>query len=107
MKYPMLTMATPLGDIPHAWLAQIEPRIARSKEHQCWIWTGSHDTDGEPVINFTNALTGARNTRRAKRMVADMFYGAKRTNDVIHKCGNLSCLNPSHIKVVLSHWTQR
>jgi hypothetical protein len=106
-KRPLLTMMTPFGDVPEYWLRRIEPQIVRSKEHTCWIWQGAHDKEGEPVINFTNEITGARNTRRAKRAIADIFFVVKRMWDVLHGCGNLSCLNPAHFKVEKNHWKHR
>jgi hypothetical protein len=106
-KRPLLTMATALGDVPEFWRQVIEPRIMRPADTSCWVWTGAHDSDGEPVVNFTNPETKLRNTRRLKRSVADMFWEIKRHYDIVHKCGNLSCLNPAHIGVTAQHWTQR
>lgn len=104
-RRPLLTLATPLKDIPKAWLDYIEPKIERVGE--CWLWRGAHDSEGEPVLNFFNAVTRHRNTRRVKRMVAEMFWVLLRRHDVIRQCGVLSCLNPSHLVPSITHWTQR
>jgi hypothetical protein len=105
-KRNLLTLATPLAEIPGPWLRYIEPKIERDADDH-WLWQGAHDQDGEPVLNFFNAVTGHRNTRRVKRMVAEMFWTLLKRHDVIHQCGILSCLNPAHLVPSVTHWTQR
>lgn len=101
---PIFGLDTKLADVPRWWLQFVEPRIKRVG--QCWMWQGAHDTNGEPVIALLNPDSGKRNTRLLKRIVAAMFYELKKHYDVIHKCGNLSCLNPGHLHVSAAHWTQ-
>lgn len=101
---PIFGTDSKLGEIPRFWLQYVEPRIRR--DGMCWLWDGAHDSAGEPVISLVNGETGKRNTRMLKRIVAAMFYVLKKHYDVFHECGNLSCLNPGHLKVSASHWTQ-
>lgn len=105
-KRNLLTLNTPLKDIPEAWLKYIEPKIVRDADDH-WLWQGQHLKDGEPGLSFFNVVTGHRNTRRVKRMIAEMFWTLLRRHDVVHQCGILSCLNPSHLAPQVSHWTQR
>lgn len=105
-KLPLLTLETKLKDIPEGWLHWIEKHVRR-QEDGCWIWIGAHDTDGEPVLNFYNPVTGKRNTRRVKRMIGEMFWTIHRGIDMVHQCKVLSCINPGHLRPEVSHWTQR
>lgn len=103
-KRPLLRLTTALEDIPAAWLRWIEPRIVR--EGTCWHWQGATDTNGEPVLTIQNPETGKRGTHRVKRIVADMFWMMKKHYDVIHECGNLTCINPTHFYISAVHHAQ-
>lgn len=105
-RRPLIDLKTPLGDIPREWLASIEHRIKRSKDSECWLWTGCVDQDGEPILSFKNLETGARNTRRVKRVIAEIFWEILPRHDVVHQCGNLDCLNPAHFYVSMANWNQ-
>lgn len=103
---PLLTLKTPLGDIPAEWLRWIEPKIVRS-EDGCWRWQGAFDSEGEPLMFTRNPANGKRATQRVKRVVAKLFFAIKPYHDVLHKCDNLDCVNPSHLEATSSHWKQR
>lgn len=106
-KRPLLTLSTPLEDIPRRWLELVEAKIERRKGSSCWLWTGAVDTEGEPVLNYLNLATGKRNTRRVKRLMAEVFWEMKPHYDVLHQCGDLTCLNPNHWTISTAHWTSR
>jgi hypothetical protein len=96
---PFITIDTPLRLIPRPWLHIIEPRITRPKDTTCWCWDGATDKYGEPILNFYDALTGARTTRRVKCVVADMFWDDVPGHEVVHECGTLNCVNPWHFYI--------
>lgn len=101
---PLFGMDSKLQDIPTYWLREIEPKIIR--KGMCWIWQGAHDKNGEPVMALLNPKTNKYNTRLVKRVVAALFWELKKFYDVVHLCGNLSCLNPAHFYVSRTHWSQ-
>lgn len=106
-KRPLLDLKTPLKLIPKGWLDVIEPHIIRPSDTSCWIWTGAVDRDGEPIIYVVNAATtGKRSTRRVKRIIGDMYWNIRGTQDIIHECGTKNCLAPFHFYVSELHWTQ-
>lgn len=104
-KRALLTLSTPLGNVPKEWLQFIEPKIERPEGTTCWLWRGSCFPDGHAQIMVTNPETGKRNGRRVARVVAEMFWNLK-GEDVVHECGNLNCVNPNHFHVTGNHWTQ-
>jgi hypothetical protein len=89
-------MRTPLRDIPREWLIDIEPRLARGGVlKECWIWTAGLDHEGHPT-----------RARRAARYIAKMFWPKIQSyHEVLHDCGNVSCLNPGHFRISHAHWT--
>lgn len=102
----LLELTTKLADIPREWLRYIEPRIVRPKDSTCWLWDGACDADGEPVLNYKNLVTGKRNTRRLKVIIAEIFWEMKKHFDVIHECGTTNCLNPWHFYISVAHHSQ-
>jgi hypothetical protein len=99
---PLLELTTPLKDIPEWWLRIVEPKIERVD--LCWLWQGAHGTNGEPIINIK--MHKGYKTVQLKKLVAQMFYELKPYYDIFHRCGNLSCLNPSHLEVSVCHYSQ-
>lgn len=103
-KRPFIELTTKLGDIPREWLERVEPHIVRMGS--CWIWQGACDGDGEPTFNYPQP-NGKRTSRRLKRWIVDMFWdGLKPHHDVLHHCGDLSCINPAHFFISAAHWKQ-
>ena len=103
-KRPLIDLTTKLADIPRIWLQMVEPRLTRSGT--CWLWDGATFADGEPLLNYTNVETGKRNTRRVKRIIADIFWEMKDHYDIVHACGNTNCLNPAHFYISVLHHSQ-
>lgn len=101
---PLFTEDSKLSAIPRWWLKYVEPRIKRTGT--CWHWQGAVDTNGEPVMKLLNPESGKYGTQLLKRVVAGLFYKIKKHYDVFHECGELTCLNPSHLYVSASHWSQ-
>jgi hypothetical protein len=109
-KRALITVNTPLCDVPREWIKLIEPKIIRPTDSACWLWTGATDKDGEPVFTLTVILDSregkTRKLLRAKRVIADMFWQIARHIEIVHECGTLNCLNPSHFYLSAAHWTQ-
>lgn len=105
---PFFTTNSKLKDIPREWIVEIEPKIARGGIlKECWIWTGGLDHKGHPCLWFMDADTKKNKCVRLARMVAKMFWpGLEQWNDVLHGCGNKTCLNPAHFRISKAHWTQ-
>jgi hypothetical protein len=108
---PIFDEDSRLRDIPKTWLDVIEPKIRRDEERfgKYWIWQGSVDKEGHPVINTPHPLIRERGKRRAARLVAGLFFDMNGPYqvEVTHACGNDTCLNPAHLKIYLSHHNQR
>ncbi len=103
-RRPLIEMDTKLENIPREWLEFVEPRLQRPKDSTCWLWPGAKDREGEPVIHVT--VEGKRKTIRVKRLIAKIFWEMKQHFDVIHECGVINCLNPSHFYITAAHWSQ-
>jgi hypothetical protein len=100
-------MKTPLQDVPREWLINFEPRVARGRSFgDCWLWTGALAPDGHAVLSG-RGHTGKKYMKRAARIVMAMFWDFEPHNDVVHSCGNGTCLNPAHLQVRLDHHKQR
>lgn len=119
-KLKLFNEKTPFGEIPSMWLQHIEPRISRNwgLHRNCWWWEGPHHYDsGEPQFylieeirnEFGKVVGKNRKQVTAKLFVADMFINAHDvpSYDVVHLCGNKSCINPHHFQVRLDHPNQR
>lgn len=108
-RLPLFYEFTPLNKIPREWMQDIEPLIVRDIPDWpgCWIWQGVRDAKGHPIITFTDYATKKRRMVRAARMVMKIFYEFEDHLDVVHSCGNFSCLNPHHLKISDQHWSQR
>lgn len=98
---PLITMQTPLAEVPRWWLQYVEPKIMRHE--LCWLWQGGHGSNGEPVCNVK--YDGKYKLVQLKKVVAAMFYELKEWYDIYHRCGNLSCLNPSHLGISVTHYS--
>lgn len=97
---PIMTLDTPLRDIPREWMLYVEPKILRAGYLPCWQWVGDFSQEGYP-----QAYTGARRQpgdikkTLMRRLVASMFWEFGRYQYVVSTCGNRACLNPEHLVV--------
>ncbi len=98
-KRPLFNLRTSLDNIPKDWLRHVEPKVNRTTYPPCWLWEGSCDSRGYPVIIDT--FKGARSEIKVHRYVAKMFYDFPKSVRVKRSCGNLQCVNPNHIKVAI------
>lgn len=106
-RRPYFTMKTPLHDVPREWLLLFEPRVARNKRFgDCWLWTGAISESGHACVTGRD-LNGKQYMKRAARIVMAMFWDFEPRNDVVHVCGNTTCINPAHLQVRLDHHKQR
>ena len=106
-RRPYFTMKTPLQDVPREWLINFEHRVARGKAFgECWLWTGALTNKGHAALSGRD-LSGKKYLRMAARVVMAMFWDFEKHNDVVHSCGNITCLNPAHLQVRVDHHKQR
>ena len=69
------------------------------EEGECWIWNGYIDKHGVPRMNFKrNGRWVDTSARRA--YLLEQGTRLNRSLFVITKCGNRSCVNPEHYRVV-------
>ena len=116
---PFITRETALCKVPRAWLERIEQRIVRWKNPEthgdCWFWTGAVAGNGEPKLAIVNerkigtVSLKSRSDQLAKIFVAAIFWdwGDDAYAEVIHTCGQLTCLQPRHLQVSFQHPAHR
>lgn len=74
-------------------IAYIEERAV--EDGDCWIWKGSKDSKGRPVMR----LPGSRKLHAVRRVILDARNTTLRKNEVAsNSCGNPLCVNPAHAK---------
>lgn len=77
------------------FLEKVDRRGPRSKyvKGRCWIWLGAKDRAGYPIFQLRT-----RHTVKAHRLALSDHLGRDLQGDALHKCGNASCVNPSHLQ---------
>lgn len=109
---PMITLQTPLGQIPRWWLRFIEPKIIRGSYLPCWIWKGSmqvfdHGTSAYPKMMIPVNLVDERGPKKqvyVHRFIAQQLWTFPEEYVVYRNCPNgpiANCVNPAHF--VISH----
>lgn len=121
---PLPTLKTPWSELPAFLREYVMPKLDFSPKHLgCWLWTGSTTSkEGEPRMvvrdNFTRDGRGRLGRPQAflvKHRIAELYLDTRHTPrrrlngqaikapdiDVVHLCGNVSCLNPNHFLVCL------
>lgn len=70
-------------------------KIDKGRPNECWPWFGScgHKGSGQFIIDGQNF--------RPHRVVYAMEHGDPGPYPVIQTCGNRSCCNPKHLKLVM------
>lgn len=98
-KRPMITTRSQLGDIPRAWLIEIEPLIQRVKSH--WLWPIADDR-GNPIVRVRKVdQSGKRSYSHmsAYRFVANIFYDMPAGYFPQRGCKVKGCIRPDHILI--------
>lgn len=96
----LMDAQTPLLKVPRFWAELIEPRILRSDKHNCWLWQGGVDNEGEPVVTIRNLTSpGGRTTRRLKTLIVEHYWDWVSGYRTFRTCANLNCLRPEHFYV--------
>jgi hypothetical protein len=68
-------------------------RIEIRRIDQCWIWLSCCDIEGYGRLHWRNSKLSVL----AHRAMYLLNYG-RLPRYVLHKCGNSSCVNPSHLR---------
>lgn len=97
-KRPMLTLRTPMKDIPPEFAMQILPHLAFHGFEPCWIWMGPVNKDGLPISRAQGTM------RSMRKRVAKMFWDYPEEGVVRITCPNLNCLNPAHMVLCHPSW---
>jgi hypothetical protein len=117
------TLLTPWIDFPRYMRENILHRIdVHKKWNGCWMYRKGlgRSKEGEPHITYLDlAREGGRQYQqrhtKAKDEIAKAFFDTSRVPSrkngnpawtVVHLCGNIDCLNPSHLGASLRHWRQ-
>lgn len=116
------TLKTPWSELPQFLREFVMPRLDFSPKHLgCWLWTGATSSKGEPRMvvrdNFTrkHGRIGRPQAFLVKTRIVALYLDTRRVPrrrlngqvieaadmDVVHLCGNVSCLNPNHFIVCL------
>lgn len=116
---PMITLKTPLGQVPRWWLRYIEPKVIRGSFAPCWVWKGKMATFNKgttketayPVMVVPVNLFDERGAKKqvyVHRWIAQMLWEFPEDYVVYRNCPNgviQNCVNPSHF--VISHRSDR
>jgi len=104
-KRPLIDLDSKLRDIPAAMARDVLPHMTWYGFEPCWIWFGSVNQQGHPVIRRTRSDTGKVQQYSVRRLVAGMFW--EFGDDVYCKlsCENANCVNPNHIVLTRDKWS--
>lgn len=63
------------------------------KTHTCWDWIGNKHTKGWGIFiqNKSSFIS--------HRISYELFFGKINGKQIVHTCGNLSCVNPQHLYI--------
>jgi hypothetical protein len=95
---PITTMQTRLCDIPEDFLKYVEPKLMRGSFLPCWVWTGTMDRNGYPMVRHP-----VGGLIMAHRFVASLYWEFPEAYFVTRTCHRINCVNPSHLVVQAEH----
>lgn len=79
--------------------AKFEARVKIAPETECWIWTGTRDSNGYGLVNLPD-----RYRTTAHRVSYELYVGPIPDGMVIdHLCKNPQCVNPAHLEPVTNY----
>jgi hypothetical protein len=96
-KRALITLKTPLDELPREWVKYIEPYVIRGGFLPCWVWAGKINRYGHPYLWTTDPLTGKSIRLMAHRMVARIFWDFPSKWYIRRTCDTINCVNPAHI----------
>jgi hypothetical protein len=98
---PLVTIDTPLREIPRIWLERVEPMVLRGSFLPCWVWIGMvHTAKGHGQICIPKSYDREKKKARvvyAHRYVAKIFWDFPEDWFVAHICERNNCVNPAHL----------
>lgn len=76
-----------------------EDRVVRASADDCWLWSGSHMTNGYAILGRRSK--GKSRKVLAHRIAYELFVAPIPEGMVIdHLCRNRGCVNPNHLDAV-------
>jgi len=72
--------------------------VATRQDNECWVWPGTHNSTGYPMVGRDGKTTGAH------RASYELRYGPIPEGlEADHTCETRSCWNPDHIEPTTRH----
>lgn len=82
------------GGISLPDLRRLWSKVQSAGLDSCWLWTAAHNPDGRG--KFVVSRQGKKRCFNVPRVIYWQCYGEPFEKQVLHKCNNASCCNPSH-----------
>lgn len=104
-KRPLINLDSKLRDMPAAFARDVLPHLTWYGFEPCWIWFGSVDFRGYPIMRRTRQ-DGSKKLEQfmMRRLVASMFWQFPDDAVIKLSCENINCLNPNHLVVSRDRW---
>lgn len=91
---PLITLSTPLRDVPTEWLKHIEPHVIRGAFLPCWVMSKPLNP-GSGLVHIR--VDGKYTT--ALRYIAKLFWEFPENYRVTTLCETVGCCNPAHLYI--------
>ncbi len=102
-KRALIDLDSKLRDIPPVFARDILPKISWYGFEPCWIWFGSVDQKGYPILRRVDAA-GKKQQFMARRLVASCFWTYPKDAVIKLSCESINCLNPNHFIITRDRW---
>jgi len=75
-------------------------KVNKKDSNQCWEWLACKNQYGYGLFNTGPRGNGSYKSSLAHRIAYELSIGQISTDTLHHKCGNRSCVNPSHLEPI-------